>query len=30
MAKPRENAEAIPKTNEFFIYDDILHDQFIL
>jgi hypothetical protein len=30
LAKPRENAEAILKTNELFIYDHILHYQFIL
>jgi hypothetical protein len=30
LAKPRENAEAILKTNELVIYDDILHYRFIL
>jgi hypothetical protein len=30
LAKPRENIKEILKTNELFIYDDILHYQFIL
>jgi hypothetical protein len=30
LAKPRENAEAVLKTTELFVYDDILHFQFIL
>jgi len=30
LAKLRENTEAILKTNELFIYEHILHYQFIL